>query len=102
MPCWLLLPQGLLVKYIGSLRTNTAAQTDERVRLTSEAIDGVLAAKMMGGWRLRAALRVYTVMEAFRLIDGILTLSYWLLLVENWLFSWVGVECGGVAAHLLM
>ncbi len=44
------LPQGLLVKYIGSLRTNTAAQTDERVRLTSEAIDGVLAAKMMGGW----------------------------------------------------
>lgn len=38
------------MRYIGQLRTNTAAQTDERVRLTSEAIDGVLAAKMMSEW----------------------------------------------------
>ena len=40
--------KGLLVRFIGQLRANTAAQTDERVRLTGEAIDGVLATKMMG------------------------------------------------------
>lgn len=45
MRCALL--QGGLARYIGQLRSNTAAQTDERVRLTSEAIEGVLAAKMM-------------------------------------------------------
>lgn len=41
-------PQGLLVRYIGRLRAGTAAQTDERVRLTGEVIGGVLAAKMLG------------------------------------------------------
>lgn len=43
-------PQGTLVRYIGRLRAATAAQTDERVRLTGEAINGVLAMKMLGGW----------------------------------------------------
>jgi hypothetical protein len=35
------------------MRAATAAQTDERVRLTSEVISGVLATKMLGGlaWR---------------------------------------------------
>jgi hypothetical protein len=46
--------QGVLVRYIGQLRANTAAQTDERVRLTGEAINGVLAAKMMGESPARA------------------------------------------------
>ena len=47
-------PQGLLVRYIGRLRASTAAQTDERVRLTGEVVGGVLATKMLGervgGW----------------------------------------------------
>jgi hypothetical protein len=43
------LPQGVLVRYIGGLRSATAAQTDERVRLTGEVISGVLATKMLGG-----------------------------------------------------
>ena len=42
--------QALLVRYIGALRGATAAQTDERVRLTSEVIGGILATKMLGGW----------------------------------------------------
>ena len=35
---------------IGRLRSATAAQTDERVRLMGETIGGMLAAKMLGGW----------------------------------------------------
>lgn len=42
--------QGALVRYIGRLRASTAAQTDERVRLTGEVVSGVLATKMLGGW----------------------------------------------------
>lgn len=41
-------PQAMLVRYIGRLRASTAAQTDERVRLTGEVISGVLATKMLG------------------------------------------------------
>jgi hypothetical protein len=37
------------VRRIGRLRAGTAAQTDERVRLTGEIIGGVLATKMLGG-----------------------------------------------------
>lgn len=37
--------QGLLGRYIGSLRDAMATHTDERVRLESEAISGVLAMK---------------------------------------------------------
>lgn len=48
--------QALLVRRIGRLRAGTAAQTDERVRLTGEIIGGVLATKMLGergqAWRL--------------------------------------------------
>ncbi|KAL4420399.1 hypothetical protein ABPG75_010055 [Micractinium tetrahymenae] len=40
--------QGVLVRYIGRLRAATAAQTDERVRLTGEVVSGVLATKMLG------------------------------------------------------
>ncbi|PRW21108.1 multidrug resistance-associated 1 isoform X3 [Chlorella sorokiniana] len=40
--------QAMLVRYIGRLRASTAAQTDERVRLTGEVISGVLATKMLG------------------------------------------------------
>jgi hypothetical protein len=36
------------VRYIGRLRADTAAQTDERVRLTGEMVGGVLATKMLG------------------------------------------------------
>lgn len=36
------------MRYIGRLRASTAAQTDERVRLTGEVISGVLATKMLG------------------------------------------------------
>lgn len=44
----LLIPaQAMLARYIGHLRASTAAQTDERVRLTSEAISGILACKML-------------------------------------------------------
>ncbi len=43
-------PQGVLVRYIGRLRAATAAQTDERVRLTGEVVSGMLATKMLGGW----------------------------------------------------
>lgn len=42
--------QGMLVRYIGRLRAATAAQTDERVRLTGEVVSGVLATKMLGEW----------------------------------------------------
>jgi hypothetical protein len=38
--------QGLLGRYIGSLRDQTAKFTDERVRLEGEAISGVLAMKV--------------------------------------------------------
>lgn len=40
--------QGILVSYIGDIRTNTARWTDERVRLAGEAISGCLAVKMLG------------------------------------------------------
>ena len=40
--------QGILVSYIGHIRTNTAKWTDERVRLAGEAISGCLAVKMLG------------------------------------------------------
>ncbi|KAL4424666.1 hypothetical protein ABPG77_004473 [Micractinium sp. CCAP 211/92] len=40
--------QGVLVRYIGRLRAATAAQTDERVRLTGEVVSGMLATKMLG------------------------------------------------------
>ena len=40
--------QGVLVSYIGHIRTNTAKWTDERVRLAGEAISGCLAVKMLG------------------------------------------------------
>ena len=44
----LLIPaQAFLSRYIGRLRAATAAQTDERVRLTGEAISGILASKML-------------------------------------------------------
>ena len=44
----LLIPvQALLAKYIGYLRAATAATTDERVKLTGEAITGALAFKML-------------------------------------------------------
>jgi hypothetical protein len=46
------------VKYIGGLRHNTAQQTDERVRLTSEAIHGILAAKMLCEWLACVRVRV--------------------------------------------
>lgn len=39
--------QSVLAKYIGSLRAAIAAQTDERVRLTGEAITGITAFKML-------------------------------------------------------
>ena len=41
--------QGILVSYIGKLRTNTTRWTDERVRLAGEAVSGCLAVKMLGG-----------------------------------------------------
>lgn len=44
----LLIPaQAFLSRYIGRLRAATAAQTDERVRLSGEAISGILACKML-------------------------------------------------------
>jgi len=44
----LLIPaQAFLSRYIGRLRAATAAQADERVRLTGEAISGILACKML-------------------------------------------------------
>ena len=43
--------QGVLVSYIGHIRTNTAKWTDERVRLAGEAISGCLAVKMLGAPR---------------------------------------------------
>ena len=44
----LLIPaQAILARYIGHLRASTASETDERVRLTGEAISGILACKMM-------------------------------------------------------
>eukprot|EP00887_Chlorella_sp_A99_P004200 scaffold15.g4200.t1 len=44
----LLIPaQAVLVRYISHLRSSTAAQTDERVRLAGEALSGILAAKML-------------------------------------------------------
>ena len=42
--------QGLLGRYIGSLRDKTAKFTDERVRLEGEAISGVLAMKVRLSW----------------------------------------------------
>ena len=39
--------QSILAKYIGSLRRKIAAQTDERVRLTGEAINGITTFKML-------------------------------------------------------
>ena len=42
--------QGALVQFIGKLRSATATQTDERVRLMGETIGGMLAAKLLGGW----------------------------------------------------
>ena len=39
--------QSVLAKYIGSLRRKIAAQTDERVRLTGEAISGITTFKML-------------------------------------------------------
>ncbi len=36
------------MRYIGSLRRDGAARTDERVRLTGEVIQGALAMKMLG------------------------------------------------------
>ena len=52
--------QAMLVRYIGRLRASTAAQTDERVRLTGEVISGVLATKMLGEQqgRHRVPLRI--------------------------------------------
>lgn len=44
----LLIPiQAVMARYIGRLRGATAAATDDRVRLTSEAISGVLACKTL-------------------------------------------------------
>ena len=44
----LLIPsQAVLARYIGRLRAATAAQTDDRVRLTGESISGILACKML-------------------------------------------------------
>ena len=40
-------PPSRKVRYISGLRAATAVATDERVRLTSEAVGGVLAAKML-------------------------------------------------------
>lgn len=37
---------------VGKIRQNTAARTDERVRLASEAIQGSLAMKMLS-WEVR-------------------------------------------------
>ena len=39
--------QSVLAKYIGSLRRKIAGQTDERVRLTGEAINGITTFKML-------------------------------------------------------
>ena len=44
--------QGVLVSYIGQIRTNTAKWTDERVRLAGEAVSGCLAVKMLGALSL--------------------------------------------------
>jgi ATP-binding cassette subfamily C (CFTR/MRP) protein 4 len=52
--------QSVLAKYIGSLRRRIAAQTDERVRLTGEAVNGITAFKMLS-WEqplLREILKV--------------------------------------------
>ena len=46
--------QGVLVSYIGHIRTNTAKWTDERVRLAGEAISGCLAVKMLGALHIFA------------------------------------------------
>ena len=46
--------QGVLVSYIGHIRTNTAKWTDERVRLAGEAISGCLAVKMLGAFHISA------------------------------------------------
>eukprot|EP00879_Flechtneria_rotunda_P017481 GHRR01018328.1.p1 GENE.GHRR01018328.1~~GHRR01018328.1.p1 ORF type:complete len:1541 (+),score=583.94 GHRR01018328.1:446-5068(+) len=40
--------QALLVRTVAGLRRNTAARTDERVRLTGEVVQGCLAMKMLG------------------------------------------------------
>jgi ABC-type multidrug transport system fused ATPase/permease subunit len=62
----LLIPsQAMLARSIGSLRASTAEQTDQRVRLTGEAISGILACKMLA-WepflldRIRAIRRAET------------------------------------------
>lgn len=44
--------QAALVRPVGKIRQNTAARTDERVRLASEAIQGSLAMKMLS-WEVR-------------------------------------------------
>lgn len=63
----LLIPaQAMLARYIGHLRAATAAQTDERVRLTGEAISGILACKMLA-WEgpLLEHIRAIRSREAF-------------------------------------
>ncbi|RMZ52713.1 hypothetical protein APUTEX25_000832 [Auxenochlorella protothecoides] len=51
---------GLLGRRIVRLRHATALQTDERVKLTSEALSGVLAAKMLG-WEDGLLARIHAV-----------------------------------------
>lgn len=62
----LLIPsQAMLARSIGNFRASTAEQTDQRVRLTGEAISGILACKMLA-WepslldRIRAIRRKET------------------------------------------
>lgn len=61
--------QSVLAKYIGSLRAAIAAQTDERVRLTGEAITGITAFKMLA-WEKPLCLAILKVREKEQMYIG--------------------------------
>ncbi len=61
--------QSVLARYIGRLRAAIAAQTDERVRLTGEAITGITAFKMLA-WEKPLYLEILKVREREQMYIG--------------------------------
>lgn len=61
--------QSVLARYIGRLRAAIAAQTDERVRLTGEAITGITAFKMLA-WEKPLYLEILKVRQKEQVYIG--------------------------------
>lgn len=90
----LLIPvQGSLVRRIGRLRSGAAGQTDERVRLTGEAVSGVLAAKLLS-WELPLQQQI----ESIRRREAHYIMKMALIRGLNFSFSYSIVPIAALAA----